>query len=204
MTDILFFFVPFLCAKRVRVALVMNGVASQHSQPHSLLNTSTISGPAGIADHTSGAGFISTSNQQALQHSPHHDSTSPNDTSLTSDSPPPPDIEPLTTTAGVTEALVPKEQPPGDEVGEGQERVQDWIPDADHELKRVKVCQSFYSRYLSVKLLCIIMIPCSSMSKWYRLLSITHYSSSGVRTYWLTVDGSRDSVLLWPVSRRDE
>jgi protein phosphatase-4 regulatory subunit 3 len=193
MTDILFFSVPFLCTKRV--ALVMNGVASQHSQPQSLLNTSTISGPAGIADHISGAGSTSTSNQQALQHSPHHDSTSPNDTNLISDSPSPSDLEPLTTTAGVTEVLVPKEQPPGDKVGEGQEPVvikeegevlhgtvngqiellehtpepsvgsgdaevmvndpdaQDWIPDADHELKRVKVCQPLYSRHLSIKLL---------------------------------------------------
>lgn len=30
------------------------------------------------------------------------------------------------------------------------------------------------------------------------------YSSPGVWTYWLTVDGSRDSVLLWPIPRRDE
>jgi protein phosphatase-4 regulatory subunit 3 len=158
----------------------MNGVASQHSQPQSLLNTSTISGPAGTADHISGAGSTSTSNQQALQHSPHHDSTSPNDTS---NNPSPSDLEPLTTTAGETEALAPKEQPPGDKIGEEQEPVfikeegevlhgtvngqiellehtpepnvgssdaevmvndsdaQDWIPDADHELKRVKVCQ---------------------------------------------------------------
>ena len=190
MTDILFFSVPFLCTKRV--ALVMNGVASQHSQPQSLLNTSTISGPAGIADHTSGAGSTSTSNQQALQQSPLHDSTSPNDTNITSDSPSPSDIEPLTKTAGVTEALVPKKQPPGDQVGEGQEPLvikeegevlrgtvngpvellehtpepsvgsgdaevmvndsdaQEWIPDADHELKRVKVSQFSYSRHLSV------------------------------------------------------
>ena len=191
MTDFLFFSVPFLCTKRV--ALVMNGVASQHSQPQSLLNSSTISGPAGIADHTSGAGSTSTSNQQALQHSPHHDSTSPNDTNLTSDSPSPSGLEPLTKTAGVMEALVPEEQPPGDEVGEGQEVIkeegevvngtvsgpvellehtpepnvgstdaevmvndsdaQDWIPDADHELKRVKVCHSSYSHHIPVKLL---------------------------------------------------
>lgn len=166
----------------------MNGVASQHSQSQSLLNSSTVSGPAGIADHISGAGSTSTSNQQALQHSPHHDSTSSNDTNLTSDSS---DLEPLTTTVGVTEALLPKEQPPGDKVGEGQEPVvikeegellhgtvngqiellehtsgrsvgsgdaevmvndsdaQDWIPDADHELKRVKVCQPSCSRHLS-------------------------------------------------------
>ena len=184
---------PFLCIKRV--ALVMNGVASQHSEPQSLLNTSTVSAPAGIADHISGAGSTSTSNQQAPQPSPHHDSTSPNDTNTTSNSPPPSDLEPLTTTAGVTEALALKEQPPGDKVGEGQEPVivkeegevlhetlnrqiellehtpepsvgtgdagvmvndsdaQDWIPDADHELKRVKVCQPSYSHHLSVKLL---------------------------------------------------
>ena len=84
---------------------------------------------------------------------------------------------------------MPKEQPPGDKVREGQEPVvikeegelihgtvngqiellehtpepsvgsgdaevmvndsdaQDWIPDADHELKRVKVCQPFCSRH---------------------------------------------------------
>ena len=169
----------------------MNGVASQHSQPQSLLNTSTISGPAGIADHTFGAGSTSTLNQQALQHSPHHDSTSPNDTNQTSDSPPPSDLESLTTTAGETDALAPKMHPPGDEDGEGQPVVikeggevlrgtdnsplelsqehtpepsvgsgdaevmindsdaQDWIPDADHELKRVKVCEpsSSYPRH---------------------------------------------------------
>jgi protein phosphatase-4 regulatory subunit 3 len=181
--------VPCLYTKRHRVALVMNGVASQHSQAQSLLNISTISGPAGIANHTSRAGSTSTSSQEAFQHSPHHNSTSPNDTS---DSPPASDIEPLTITAGVAGALVPNEQPPGNEVGEGQEPVvikeegealrtvngtvellehtsessvgsgdaevmvndsdaQDWIPDADHELKRVKVCQS--SHHLSVKLL---------------------------------------------------
>ena len=159
-----------------RVALVMIGVASQHSQPHSLKNTSKISGPASIVSDTSGSGSTSASNQQALQHSPHHDSQ--NDTNLTSDSPPPPGLELLMTTARVKEALAPKELPPRDEVGAGQEPVvikekgeglngllklseqtpelsvgsgnaemmvndsdaQDWIPDADHELKRVKVC----------------------------------------------------------------
>ena len=156
----------------------MNGVASQHSQPQSLLNTLTISGP----DHTSGAGFTTTLNQQAPQHSQHHDSTSPNDTNQTSDSPPPSDLESLTTTVGETDALVPKLHPLGDEDGEGQPIVikeggevlrgtdsspvelsqdapepnvgsgdaevmvndsdaQDWIPEADHELKRVKVCE---------------------------------------------------------------
>lgn len=171
----------------------MNGTASQHSQPQSLLNSSTIFGPAGIVDRS--AGSTSSSNQQALQHSPHHDSTSLNDTNLASHSPPPSDLEPLTTTARVTEVLVPKEQPPRVEVAEGQEPLgvkeegevlrrtvngplelfehtpeasvgsgdaevmvndsdtQDWIPDADHELKRVKVCQSSCSRHLSVKLL---------------------------------------------------
>jgi protein phosphatase 4 regulatory subunit 3 len=216
----------------------MNGVASQNSQPQSLLNTSTISGPAGIPDHISGAGSTS-SNQQALQHSPHHDSTSPN---VTSDSPSPSDLEPLTTTAGVTEALAPKEQPPGDKNEEEQEPVfikeeaevlhgtvngqiellehtpepnvgsgdaevmvndsdaQDWIPDADHELKRVKVCQPYPPSFIDQV---IIIMPCS-MAKSHHFLPITHYSSSGVRTYRLTVDGSRDSVLLWPVSRRDK
>jgi len=171
----------------------MNGVASQHSQSQSLLNTSTISGPAGIADHNSGAGSTSISNQQAsFQHSPHQDSTSPNDTNLISDNSSLSDPEPLTT-AGEEEALVPKKQPPGDKdrevhgqiepvgikeegevlldtvngqiellehtpeasVGSGgagvmaNEDAQDWIPDADHELKRVKVCQflSFLKSY---------------------------------------------------------
>ena len=165
----------------------MNGVASLHLSPQSLLNTSTISGPAGIADHNFGAG--STSNQQVL----HQDSTSPNDTNLTSDNPSLSDPEPLTTTAGEGEALVPKEQPPGDKDGEekgqiepvvikeegevllgtvsGQiellehtpeasvgsgdaevmvnEDAQDWIPDADHELKRVKVCRPSFFRHFS-------------------------------------------------------
>ena len=163
----------------------MNSVASQHSQPQSLLNTSTISGPAGIADHNSGAGSTPISNQQAsFQHSSHQDSTSPNNTNLTSDNSLLPDPEPLTPTTGEDQVLVPKEQP-GDKDGEVQgqiepavikeegevlletvngqielmehipeasvgsgdaevmvnEDAQDWIPDADHELKRVKVCQ---------------------------------------------------------------
>ena len=51
-----------------------------------------------------------------------------------------------------------------------------------------------------------MIMPCSlcSMAKSHHFLPITHYSSSGVRTYRLTVDGSRDSFLLWPVSRRDK
>ena len=193
----------------------MNGVASQYSQPQSLLNTSTVSGPAGIADHISGAGSTtSTSSQQAPQHSPHHDSASPNDTNITSDSPSTSDLEPLTTTAGLTEALALKEQPPGDKVGEGQEPVvikeegevlhetlnrqiellehtpepsvgsgdagvmpndsdaQDWIPDADHELKRVKVCQPSYSRHFISQV--ILIMPCSLCS----IVKITSFSSN--------------------------
>lgn len=164
----------------------MNSVASQHSQSQSLLNTPTISGSAGIADHNPGASSTSISNQQALQ-----DSTPTNDTNLPSDNPTLSESEPSTTTTGRGEALVPKEQPPGDKEGEVQgqiepvvikeegevllgtvngqiellehtpeasvgsgdadvmvnEDAQDWIPDADHELKRVKVCQSSCSRH---------------------------------------------------------
>ena len=167
----------------------MNGIASQHSQAQSLLNTSTISGPAGIADHNSGAGSTSISNQQVLQHSPHQNSTSPDDTNITSDNSPLSNLEPSTTTAAGKEgALAPKEQLPENKEGEVQSQIQpvvikeegevllgtvngqiellehspeanvgsgeaevmvnedaqDWIPDADHELKRVKVCQSSY------------------------------------------------------------
>ena len=67
----------------------MNSVVGQHSQPQSLLNTSTISGSAGIADHNSGTG----------------------------------------SSVGSSDAEVMV-----------NEDAQEWIPDADHELKRVKVC----------------------------------------------------------------
>ena len=158
----------------------MNGVASQHSQSQSLLNTSIISGSAGTTDHNSGAGSTSISNQQpSFQHSSH-------DANLTPDNP---SLSDSTTTAGGEQVLAPQEQPPGDKDGEAQsliepavikeegevllepvnnqiellehtpeatvgsgdaevmvnEDAQDWIPDADHELKRVKVCQSFSS-----------------------------------------------------------
>jgi hypothetical protein len=221
----IFFSVPFLCTKRV--ALVMNGVASQHSQSQSLLNTSTISDSAGIADHISGAGSTSTSTyQQALQHSPHHDLTSPNDTNITSDCSSSSDLEPSTTTAGVTEALVPKEQ--GDKVGEGQELVvkeerellhgtvngqiellehtpepsvgsgdaevmvndsdaQDWIPDADHELKRVKVCQPSYSRHLSKKI--IMIMPFYLFNGKIALLLFSNYSLHIIRCTNLSAHG---------------
>jgi len=146
----------------------MNSVASQHSQSQSLLNTSTISGPAGIADHNPGASSTSISNQQAFQGS----TTPTNDTNLSSDNPkeqPPGDIEGevhgqiepvvikeegevlLGTVNGQIELL---EHTPEASVGSGDadvmvnEDAQDWIPDADHELKRVKVYELIGSRWM--------------------------------------------------------
>jgi hypothetical protein len=220
----------------------MNGVASQHSQSQSLLNTSTISGPAGIADHNSGAGSTSISNQQALQHSPHQDSSPPNDTNVPSDNPSSSDPDPLMTTAGeppgdkdqerqgqIVESVVIKEEgevplrtvngqiellehTPEVSVGSGDAEVmvnedaRDWIPDADHELKRVKVCQPLIPVISQIILL--FSWDNLMLSAFNGKISLSAQCSPsifpGVRTYWLTVDGSRDSVLLRPVSRRNK
>ena len=199
----------------------MNGVASQHSQSQSLLNASTISGPAGIADPNSGAGSTPISNQQALQHSPHQDSSPPNDTNVPSDNPSSSDPDPLMTIAG---------EPPGDKDEEGQSQIEsvvikeegevslrtvngqieflehtpevsvgsgdaevmvnedarDWIPDADHELKRVKVCQLISlcippSDFNICSLLTINLLRCTNLLAHGGWIKGQHFASASFK-----------------------
>jgi len=104
---------------------------------------------------------------------------------------------------------------PGLIVEEGQE----WIPDPDHELKRVKVSRPHDHAPLSSSIsgtygLWLVHLPDllaylsvhrpHSAVNLVSIMSWSYLSSTpGLRAYWVAMDRPRNSLLLWPVLRRN-